>query len=160
MIIPAEGRIEFHLKRLVDDASAVIHVKLPHNAEAHLVHVLATHLHDTELMKKTAGEEYIHSMRVFGRFAKRELCLRAGNICLLFAGLFPEITHRRNVSLNYYVSLGQVSYEEAGVREEAHRKVFYDDLVKAFVPMVNILAQVRQMRDRVVEQHVPMIING
>ena len=155
MIIPAEGRIEFHFKRLVDEAGERIHITLPHNAEAHIVHVLTLHMQDYELLSRTVAEEYLLGMRVVGRAARRELCLRAGNFCLLFAGLFPEIIERRHVSPSYYVRMGRVSYDCAGVREPAHCKQFYTDLVQAFVPMTRVLREIKRMRDHV---HTPELL--
>lgn len=63
-----------------------------------------------------------------------------GDKCLLFSGLFPNITTKRHVKIGYFVNLGQAAY---GVISKTKNDI-YSALSEQFIPLMDVLQTIRR----------------
>lgn len=74
-----------------------------------------------------------------------KLLRKVGDQCLILSGLFPERALKKNVSLNYFIGIGQQSYlalTEARLKENFDPEL-YQKLSHNFVGLMDLLHSMR-----------------
>jgi len=64
--------------------------------------------------------------------------------CLLFAGLFPDYAGQKQISINYFVELGQGTYAELAAGKYDN---VYANMSRDFVKLMDILQSLREIDD-------------
>lgn len=76
-----------------------------------------------------------------------EILRNVGDRCLLLSGLFPEHALQKNVSLNYFISIGQQAYKTLATIHTKHEldpELFFK-LSNNFIGLMDVLHAIRQM---------------
>lgn len=126
---------------LVRDGEERMHLRLPDEVESYLVFVLHRHQHDAWLGGRTMALECLHGLELAGH-ARTDALRDVGDRCLLIAGLFPRLAHRRNVRPGYYASLGRAAYDEVAVLTRAGYGGLFSELARRFDAMRNVLGAI------------------
>lgn len=118
--------------------------RLPEELESYLVFLLMRFTGSTHIGGSILATEFLKSVEMYRR--EREGSLRdVGDKCLLFAGFFPEIAHKRHVRLSYYVDLGRSAYATlSGLQHRALADLFAN-LSDHFVPLMDLLHTMRSL---------------
>lgn len=123
---------------LVREGEERVRTPLPEIIESYLVFMLQRHQGDAVLGGRTIALDWLGGMEFAGR--ERADALRdVGDRCLLIAGLFPRLAHRRNVQPGYYAALGQAAYGEVAVVTRTGYAELFAQLAKAFDAMLRVL---------------------
>ena len=117
-----------------------------HACEAHLearlkeyvVLMLLRYLNQPELVRITLAERYLDSMNL-SRKNQALAYQHIGDVCLLFAGLFPGIARRKLVKITYFIEMGQGAYSTVS---RAQSDV-YAALAEQFVLLMDVLQSTR-----------------
>jgi hypothetical protein len=127
---------------LVRDGEQQAHEQLGEDAESYLVFTLMRHHRDTPLAHRTMALEMLAALQNTGRQREGEL-RDVGDRCLLLAGFYPELAHRRRVSLAYFIELGRTAYGQLGDDTRAALRKLYEQLARDFDRLVRVLLAVR-----------------
>lgn len=131
---------------LVRDGEERVHLRLPDEVESYLVFVLHRHQHDALLGGRTMALECLHGLECTGR-ARTDALRDVGDRCLLIAGLFPRLAHRRNVRPGYYASLGRAAYGEVAALARSGYGALFAELARRFDAMRCVLGGIGARED-------------
>lgn len=95
---------------LVIDAELYSGYDFDEDLENYLVLTLDHFTAEDGLSSSIIALDFLKAMHVSGQLGGN-LLRQVGDQCLLLSGLFPECALRKNVSLSYFVTVGQQSYE-------------------------------------------------
>ena len=130
---------------LVSEASRSLgKTVLSEELESYLVFLLMRFMGNATLSGSVMALEFLRSVELLK--TARESSLRdVGDKCLLFAGFFPEVAHRRRVRMSYYVDLGRSAYASlSSVHHQALSDLFAR-LSHDFVLLVDVLHSMRAL---------------
>jgi hypothetical protein len=127
---------------LVNEAQASTHVALGESIESYLVFLLQRFIHTPQLAESIIALDFLESISSPSRQQIEKLRV-VGDKSLLLCGLFPGITAKRNISVDYYAGMGQSAYlsvSELGKKPESD---LYLELSANFINLKNILQAMR-----------------
>ncbi|MHB1221418.1 MAG: hypothetical protein ACYC0J_05445 [Gammaproteobacteria bacterium] len=123
---------------LVKKAEESCHIDLEKDLEAYLVSLLIRYMDKPELVKQLFAKTFLQALNL--ETHARDLALReVGDKCLIYSGLFPKSVYKKQVTISYFVHLGQSSY--AHVSKAATD--IYQLLASQFVSLMDILQSIR-----------------
>lgn len=129
---------------LVREGESRCGATLDEDAESYLVFTLMRHDRDAPLAHRVMALELLRAFEQGGRLREQDL-RDVGDRCLLIAGLYPELAARRRVSVDYFISLGQVAYDDLAQRSRLALAELYGQLVRLFARLVRVLLEVRRI---------------
>ena len=144
-ILREQTPIEY-FKELIESSLARQHVQAGDLTEYYLVNLLSQYIR----MDPTAQAEYGEPLAV--RLARalqsagieqRNRLRSLGDFSLFTAGFFSDRFKRRQVDVDYYVSMGEYAYGSLSRAEDAFRSV-YAELARKFVGFSDVLADVSE----------------
>lgn len=132
---------------LLNEAQIAAAVTLQVELESYLAYMLMRFCTQPEITKNPIGLEFLLAIdRALPTLQDQKL-QDVGDACLLFSGLFPENAHKRRVSMNYYIELGQTAYELLSHKYQQPSKLqtsqLYSSLSNQFVMMRDVLDAMR-----------------
>lgn len=117
-------------------------LKLGEELESYLVFLMMRFMGKPEMAASVLGLDFLDGINARGQ-QRQELLQELGDKCLLFAGLFPGRAETRHVRISYFVYLGQSAYATVAKRASPQMAVLYNDLVKHFVMLMDLLNMLR-----------------
>lgn len=114
--------------------------------ESYLVFTLDQFTHDVQLASSVIAIDFLNSRHLLGN--RRGRLLRSiGDQCLLLSGLFPEQASHKNISLNYFINVGQEAYY---IIASSKNNLLYDKqlfyaLSEHFVGLMDLLHTMRNI---------------
>lgn len=111
--------------KLVNDAQNQSNIILDLELENYLINLLQQYLTNAEITNNLLSFEFLNSIN--SSIVKRENKLReTGDKCLVIAGLFPGYAEKRNISVDYFLTIGQSAYSYLSMNQRSElRKLFY-----------------------------------
>lgn len=94
---------------LLRDAAQLSGYAFQEDIEQYLSLTLAHFTTQINLAHKIVAFDFLLGVESLGRQGGMQL-RHVGDECLVLAGLFPEFAHRKNVTLNYFIGMGQEAY--------------------------------------------------
>ena len=131
---------------VVVEAQKASQILLPEDAEHYLVSLLLRYTDQPQFVNNIIGRLCLESLQQKPK--KQQQSLRVvGDQCLLFAGLFPDIATRRQVSVDYYLDIGKGAYQQISGLERTVAAELYQELAIHFHCMASILQTLRHLSD-------------
>ena len=127
---------------LVNEAQASTRLILNENTESYLVFLLMRFSQTTQLMESVVGLDFLESMNTSGK-RQVDLLRDVGDKSLLLCGLFPGMATRRNIQLDYFISMGQAAYLTVGELQENALAELYFQLSAQFKTLQQLLQAMR-----------------
>lgn len=113
-------------------------VTLKSDLEAYLVTLMIRYTNQPEVARQVLATALLEALDK--RKSERGLLLQqVGDQCLLFAGLFPQITAKKHVKINYFVDMGRLAY---GAISHGASDLF-GSLAFQFVLLMDVLQSIR-----------------
>ncbi len=110
--------------------------------ESYLVFTLMHFTRCTGLARRIVGLEYLLANQAV-KPVRQEKLREVGDTCLLYAGLYPKRAQHRRVEVSYFIDIGQSAYGDLAIRQDAPIASLFSELSSEFVPMTQILQQLR-----------------
>jgi len=123
---------------LICDAAAVLTYHLDEELQSYVVFLLMRFVDNPDISNKILALEYIKGLRCSGGRHHDQL-RDVGDICLLYAGLFPDRAQRKRVSKNYFTELGRGAYQVLSDNPVHIQRHVYQRLSDTFTPIAQIL---------------------
>lgn len=117
------------------------------NIENYLVITLDDFMMAEDWESSILAIDYLKALELSGKVGVQRL-RHVGDQCLLLSGLFPEHALKKNVSLNYFVELGQQAYFIIGTRQniiDLDPQLFHQ-LGDNFVGLMDVLHTMRLLK--------------
>lgn len=127
---------------LVNEAQALTSKVLNENTESYLVYLLMRYSQGSKLIESVIALDFLESLHRTKR-RQLELLRDVGDKSLLFCGLFPGIAKKRQVSLDYYVDMGQSAYLSLSALHEQASASLFLQLSRQFTVMQEVLQAMR-----------------
>lgn len=127
---------------LVKKAEESCHINLEKNLEAYLVSLLIRYVDKPQVVKQLFAKAFLQALAL-ERHARDHALREIGDKCLIYSGLFPKSAHKKQVTISYFVHLGQSAY--AHVSKAASD--IYQLLASQFVILMDILQSIRAQPD-------------
>lgn len=131
---------------LVCEAESASNIYLDEELQSYLVFLLMRFLDKPGMAAKILALDYIESMLSSGQ-RKEEKLRDVGDVCLIYAGFFPQRARRRRVSEQYFIELGCGAYQQLSVVVENPIAPLYYRLSESFLPIRDLLQAMRQLDD-------------
>ncbi len=98
------------------------------------------------LVSTIVAIDFLEGMAI-SKTADTHLLRRVGDHCLIISGLFPERALRKNVSLNYFIGMGQQAYDALAIAPAryAFDAELFKNLSTHFVGLMDVLHTMRQL---------------
>ena len=135
-----------YFKELVESALARQHLQAGDLTEYYLVNLLCQYVR----LDVSTGAEHSEPLAVrlaralqSGGTEQRNRLRSLGDFSLFTAGFFSDSLSRRQVDVDYYVSMGEYAYGSLSRAEDAFREVFAE-LARKFVGFSDVLADVSE----------------
>jgi len=131
---------------LVAEAEVVTGYEFDENLESYLVLTLDRFTTENGLVSSVIALDFLESTSIIHK--RNGLVLRdVGDQCLLLSGLFPERALKKNVSLNYFIGVGQQAYltlTDIRLKHDFDAELF-EQLSHNFVGLMDLLHAMRTM---------------
>ncbi len=127
---------------LVNEAQAATHLILNENTESYLVFLLMRFTQAPKLLESIVAMDFLESMHK-PRKLQMEQLRDVGDKSLLFCGLFPGIAEKRNVTLEYFSSMGKAAYLTVSELHQRECATLYVQLSEQFIALQQILHAMR-----------------
>ena len=129
---------------LVQEACERTGRRLDESSESYLVFVLLRCQADHLLLSHAQGMDWLQALELAGR-ARADALRDVGDRCLLVAGLFPGLAERRQVSVDYFISIGRSAYQGvADATRQAYAEL-YEQLARGYRELVRTLNAMRTL---------------
>lgn len=123
---------------LLNEAQVATNHLLKETTESYLLHLLIRFTKGAQWIESILAVDFLYSFKQPKQ--QRIAHLReVGDKSLLFCGLFPGVAHKRRVSLNYYVDIGQSAYLYLSDLEDSSQAYLYYELSEQFQILQQIL---------------------
>lgn len=134
-------------KALVVDAQGLSGYEFNEDMENYLVITLDQFTQQVDLGSTVIAIDYLNSNNLSGKSAAIQL-RHVGDQCLLLSGLFPERAYKKNVSLDYFINVGQSAYSvlAMGHLTKTFDHALFLELSKHFVGLMDVLHAMRLMK--------------
>ncbi|HEC19514.1 MAG TPA: hypothetical protein ENI97_09230 [Gammaproteobacteria bacterium] len=133
-----------HWHKLVCEAEHQSQRSLGEELQSYLVFLLQRFLDRPDLAGRVLALDYLKSFRIAGQRQIARL-REVGDLCLLYAGFFPQRARRRRLSVKYYVDLGVGAYYQLHHNTAHHQGRLYEHLYEGFVPAMDVLQAMRNL---------------
>ncbi len=133
-----------HWHALVCEAEQKAHHELGEDVQSYLVFLLQRFLSKPEIASRILAIDYLTGLLASGH-QQHDKLRDVGDICLLYAGLYPQQANRRRVSINYYVDLGIGAYYQLYSAASHSLGQLYAQLCERFVPAMDVLQTMRDL---------------
>lgn len=130
--------------RLVNEAQAAAGTHLPEEVESYLVFLLMRFRSRPEMAGRILALDYLRGLLSAGRVRQQRL-QEVGDHCLLLSGFFPQRARRLNVSVDYFVDLGQGAYQSLAALDPHQLGRLFHELGERFVVMMDLLRRMRRL---------------
>lgn len=140
IVIKSNALSQWH--EVVQEAQHNCAHELNEDCESYLVFLLMRFLGESGLADRVMAEGFLASAAATGT-AKQQMLQEVGDTCLMLSGLFPGRAERRNVSVDYYVGLGQVAYDNLSCVTPESLSKLYINLRDEFVALMDVLQAIR-----------------
>ena len=130
--------------RLVNEAEAAAGTHLPEEVESYLVFLLMRFRSRPEMAGRILALDYLRGLLSGGRLREQRL-QEVGDHCLLLSGFFPQRARRLNVSVDYFVDLGQGAYHSLASLDPQQLGRLFAELGERFVVMMDLLRRMRRL---------------
>jgi len=127
---------------LVQEAQQAASHQLNEDCESYLVFLLMRFLDQVTLAERVVALDYLESAHATGQ-AQQQLLQEVGDTCLVLSGLFPGRAERRQVTVNYYVGVGQQAYGSLSTLSTETLSELYSNLQSEFVALMDVLQAIR-----------------
>ena len=127
---------------LVYDAQATTALMLNENTESYLVFLLMRYTQGPKLIESVIALDFLESLQKT-KHRQLDLLRDVGDKSLLFCGLFPGVAKRRQLSLDYFVDMGQSAYLSLSELHQSADAKLYSQLSEQFIVMKDILTAMR-----------------
>jgi len=137
---------------LVIDAQNETGYDFDESLQQYLVMTLDHFTTQDRLVTTVIAIDYLQSLNLSGKLGHSSL-RNVGDQCLIISGLFPERALRKNISLNYFVSIGQQAYGTLAITNpnfEFDAELFAK-LSTNFVGLMDVLHTMRQLPDPIIQ---------
>lgn len=143
MPIHNQSGITAQWHELITDAQASSGIQLDTPIESYLIHTLINYTQRPDIAARIFAIDYLLAQHKQGH--ARNIQLRElADQCLLYSGLFPQHSKRRNVSASYYVDIGRSAYSDLSNEDNAWSDIFAD-LSDNFVTLMDTLLAIHHM---------------
>lgn len=132
---------------LINEAQAKRAVEVGEEMESYLVFLLMRFTQQPELASSVVAVDFLDSHHQQGA-ARRDLLRDVGDKCLLFSGLFPGNAKRRQVTLSYFVDIGQSAYGTLSQVEQLSVSNLFANLASEFVTLMDLLQATREVTEQ------------
>lgn len=131
---------------LVIDAKHKIQKDLDEHLECYLVITLDEYTTEMSYIQNALAFDYLHGL-THTSVQPHDTMRHVGDKCLILAGLFPEQAQHRNVSLDYFIHMGQNAYHAVAevVYDIQLDRALFAKLGSQFTELIDILHVMRFM---------------
>lgn len=123
---------------LVSEAERAAHLELGEDVQSYLVFLLQRFLSKPEIASRILALDYLTGLLASGH-QQHDKLRDVGDICLLYAGLYPRQARRRRVTVGYYVDLGIAAYQQLHSAASHSLGRLYAQMSTGFVPAMDVL---------------------
>lgn len=127
---------------VIKDAEDRCAIYLKNDIEAYLVTLLLRYTNKPEVVKQVIATTFLRAQQL-GREERYITLQQVGDQCLLFAGLFPQSAHKKQVKISYFVDMGRSAY--AAISNQTND--LHALLALQFVAMIDVLQSIRYYSD-------------
>lgn len=99
---------------LIADATSIAHRKVNESLEYYLIITLDAFTRENIFVTQAVALDFLNALDL-KNVQNNKMMRNIGDQCLLISGLFPEQANRRNVSLDYYIGIGQHAYNTIAI---------------------------------------------
>lgn len=128
---------------VISEAQFHSEVNLDIDIKAYLTHTLIRFSKQINLADCVVGKEMLEALQQVGRRYQSQALREVGDRCLIFSGLFPGRVEKRQVSLRYYIDMGQSAYHRVANLEQTSFAEIAIALRDNFQLLVNFLSSIR-----------------
>lgn len=100
---------------LVVEARSLLGYRFDESIEHYLVITLDHFTNKNGISSVLLAQDYLTSINLESRIGVQQL-RTVGDECLLLSGLFPERALHKNVTLNYFITLGKNAYHTVAIK--------------------------------------------
>ncbi len=129
---------------IIAEAKLRTHYTFDDNIESYLILTLDQYTKKEKLLTSVIALNFLKSINIEKPHDGDQL-RNVGDQCLILSGLFPECAIKKNVSLNYFIGIGQRAYLAlTNIRlKENFDPVLYKKLSYNFVGLMDLLHAMR-----------------
>lgn len=129
---------------LVNEAQASRALQLDEQLESYLVFLLMRYASQPELGNSVLAMDFLDSCHAVGH-VRHDLLRDVGDKSLLFSGLFPGLAEKRQVTLSYFIDMGQSAYGTLSSCSENSVATLFSSLCEEFRALMDVLHAMRDM---------------
>lgn len=127
---------------LLNKAQGESEIYLGQDIESYLVFMLMRFSGRPEFANSVLALDFYEAMQELATHHYDSL-QDVGDKCLLFSGLFPDQAKQRQVSVSYFIELGQHAYHAIALREQSTVAQIFSDLSEQFPSLTDVLQAMR-----------------
>lgn len=133
-------------RAIVHEAQSQSGYQFDDNIECYLVITLDKFTTSQELASSAIAIDYLSGIELSGQ-NKGVVLRQVGDECLLLSGLFPERALKKNVSLGYFIGLGQQAYNLIAATKalKDFDNELFSKLSDNFIGLMDVLHTMRKM---------------
>ena len=129
-------------QQVVKTAEEQCAISLKQELESYLVTLLIRYSNKPEVAQRILATAYLEAMQL--KHHARDVSLQyVADECLLYAGLFPRLAEKRQVTPTYFIDLGRSAY--AAISH--HTNDLFAHLANQFILLMDILRSIRSPID-------------
>ena len=141
---------------LIKQAIAARGYRFDDSIESYLMLTLEHFTRQNNLAHGVIALDLLNSLQLMGRQRSDQL-RQVGDECLLLSGLFPERVHKKNVSLDYLIGMGQQAYSILGdhTSTATNNSELFNKLSQHFIGLMDVLHVMRHLSSTQNTRHFP-----
>ena len=140
--IEISKKCDAFFKIAVDKAIENQHVQISDEAIFYLIGILSGILKSGDgLSDKTLAERFSRALSDSSSREKAKQFRTLGDSSLIIAGIWWQSLLRKLVDVNYYISIGKLSYQKAGEASSNNLSDLFEELSENFTGLVNVLIE-------------------
>lgn len=129
---------------LVCDGEQAAHLELGEDVQSYLVFLLQRFLSKPDIASRILALDYLTGQLASGH-QQHDKLRDVADICLLYAGFYPQQAQRRRVSVNYYVDLGIGAYYQLHNAASHSLAQLYAQMCERFVSAMDVLQAIHHL---------------
>jgi len=129
--------------KLVSDAQIASGISLEKPIKSYLIYTLIQYTQRPDIAARIFAIDYLLANQEQGHVRTNQLRDLADQ-CLLYAGLFPQYSKRRNVRVSYYVDIGRSAYSDISNCYHDEKDI-YAELSDKFVALMDTLLAIHHI---------------
>ena len=132
---------------LVTEACYTSNINIDEELESYLVFLLMRFINSPEILQSIIATKFLDSTFENGQ-CKVQALKDVGDLCLLFAGLFPGNAKRRRVKISYYINIGQTAYLVLSEQQQTQLASLFAALHERFISLMDVLQTIRDLSSK------------